>query len=103
LNEKRIQEVIDIEKQADGIFSKAVSEAERIPQLAEQEAKALLENARQQAEKEAQALLANVQNTDETSKILDEAEETNKHQTTLAKHNFERTTTYIISRVVGRG
>lgn len=103
MNEKRIQEVIEIEKKADEIFNKAVAEAERLPQLAEQEAKALIESARLQAEKEAQALLANAQTKDETEKILSQAEETTKKNATLAKHNFERSTTYVISRVVGRG
>ena len=103
MNEKRIQEVIEIEKKADEIFNKAVAEADRMPQQAEQEVKALIESARQQAEKEAQALLASAQTKDETDKILSQAEETIRHNATLASHNFERSTTYVISRVVGRG
>ena len=103
MNEKRINEVINIEKQADEIFSKSVAEAERIPQKAEQEAKELIENARVQAQKEAQNILASSQTTDETDRILHEADTTNKRNETLAKHNFERATTYVISRVVGRG
>jgi len=103
LNEKRIQDVIEIEKKADEVFNKAVAEADRIPQLAEQEVKTLIENARLQAEKEAQALLANAQTKDETDRILSHAEETIRHNDTLAKHNFERSTTYVISRVVGKG
>ncbi|PKN99079.1 MAG: hypothetical protein CVU42_09435 [Chloroflexi bacterium HGW-Chloroflexi-4] len=103
MNEKRIQEVIEIEKKADEIFNKAVAEAERMPQQAEQEVKVLIESARLQAEKEAQTLLANAQTKDESDKILSQAEETSQKNTALAKHNFERTTTYVISRVVGRG
>jgi vacuolar-type H+-ATPase subunit H len=103
LNEKRIQDVIEIEKKADEIFNKAVAEADRIPQQAEQEVKALVESARLQAEKDAQTLLANAQTKDETDRILNQADETTRKNETLAKHNFERTTTYIISRVVGRG
>lgn len=103
MNEKRIQEVIEIEKKADEIFSKAVAEADRIPQLAEQEVKVLIENSRMQAEKEAHALLANAQTKDESDKILSQAEETSHKNAALAKHNFERATTYVISRVVGRG
>lgn len=103
MNEKRIQEVIEIEKKADEIFNKAVAEAERMPQQAEQEVKALIESARQQAEKEAQALMAGAQTKDETDKILSQAEETIRRNATLASHNFERSTTYVLSRVVGRG
>ncbi len=103
MNEKRIQEVIEIEKKADEIFNKAVAEAERMPQQAEQEVKTLIESSRLQAEKEAQTLLANAQTKDESDKILSQAQETTQKNATLAKHNFERSTTYVISRVVGRG
>jgi vacuolar-type H+-ATPase subunit H len=103
LNEKRIQEVVKIEKQADEIFSKAVSEAERIPLLAEQETKSLIENGRSQAEKEAKVLIESSQTIDETNRILSDAESKIEHNATLAKRNIERATTYVISRVVGRG
>jgi len=103
LDEKRILDVINIEKQADEIYSKSVAESERIPQQAEQEAKILVENARLQAEKDAQSILASSQTTDEIEHILQEAESTIKHHETLAKHNSERATTYVISRIVGRG
>ena len=103
MNEKRIQEVVKIEKQADEILAKAVSEADRIPLLAEQETKALIENGRSQAEKEAKVLLESSLSNDETNKILREAESTSEHNATLAKRNSERATTYVISRVVGRG
>ncbi|MBA3073575.1 MAG: hypothetical protein FP831_08260 [Anaerolineae bacterium] len=103
MNEKRIQEVVKIEKQADEIFSKAVSEAERIPLLAEQETKSLIENGRSQAEKEAKVLIESSQTIDETNRILSDAESKIEHNATLAKRNIERATTYVISRVVGRG
>lgn len=103
MNEKRIQEVVKIEKQADEIFSKAVTEAERIPLLAKQETKSLIENGRSTAEKEAKVLLESSLSDDETIRILSEAESKIDHNTALAKRNFERATTYVISRVVGRG
>ena len=103
MNEKRIQEVVKIEKQADEIYSKAVSEAERIPLLAEQETKTLIENGRSQAEKEAKVLIESSQTNDETNRILRDAESKIEQNSTLAKRNFERATTYVISRVVGRG
>ena len=103
MNEKRIQEVVKIEKQADEIYAKAVSEAERIPLLAEQETKSLIENSRTQAEKEAKILLESSQTNDETNRILSDAGSKIEHNTTLAKRNIERATTYVISRVVGRG
>lgn len=103
MNEKRIQEVVKIEKQADEIFTKAVAEAERIPLLAEQETKALIESGHLMAEKEAKVLLESSLTDDETNRILREAESKIEHNTALAKRNIERATTYVISRVVGRG
>lgn len=103
MNEKRIQEVVKIEKQADEIFAKAVTEAERIPMLAEQETKALIENSRLLAEKETKVLLESSLTDEETNRILSEAESKIEHNSSLAKRNFERATTYVISRVVGRG
>lgn len=103
MNEKRIQEVVKIEKQADEIYSKAVSEAERIPLLAEQETKSLIENGRSQAEKEAKVLIESSQTNDETNRILRDAESKIEQNSTLAKRNIERATAYVISRVVGRG
>lgn len=102
MNEKRIQEVIEIEKQADEIYNKAVSEAERIPQQAEQEAKTVIEKARLEAGKEAHEILANAEAKDECDRILVEAEKNIKHNQTLAKRNFDRAVTYVISRVLGR-
>ena len=102
MNENRIQDVIQIEKQADEIYNKAVHEAERIPQQAEQEAKVIIEKAKVEAEKEAQAILANAQAKEECEKILVDANESIQHNQTLAKRNFDRAVTYVISRVLGR-
>jgi vacuolar-type H+-ATPase subunit H len=102
LNEKRIQEVIEIEKQADEVYVKAVKEAEHIPQLAEKEAKALVEKSRAEAENEAQQLLANSQPKEECDRILADVEQQIQHSETMAKRNFDRAVTYVISRVLGR-
>jgi vacuolar-type H+-ATPase subunit H len=102
LNEKRIQEVIEIEKQADEVYKKAVNEAARIPQHAEDEAKALVEKARAEAEKEAQEILAKAQPREECDQILADAEKQIHHSETLAKHNLNRAVVYVISRVLGR-
>jgi vacuolar-type H+-ATPase subunit H len=102
LNEKKIQEVIEIEKQADAIFNQAVSEADRIPHQAEIEAKALIEKARSDAEKEAKEILANAEAKDECEKILAQAQENIQHGQTTAKQNFDRSVTFVISRVLGR-
>jgi vacuolar-type H+-ATPase subunit H len=102
LNEKRIQEVIAIEKQADEINQKAISEAGSIPLQAKQEAKAIIEKARQDAEKEAQSILVKAEAKDECDRILDEAQNSIAKSQTLAKQNFNRAVTYVISRVLDR-
>lgn len=49
MNEKRVQQVLVIEKQAKEILDAAQREAERLPSLAEQEAQALIEKTRTKA------------------------------------------------------
>jgi len=102
LNEKRIEEVIAIEKHASEVYNKAVKDADRIPVQAEKEAKSIVEKARAEAEAEAQEMLANCQPTTECDKILADAENQIKHNEAAAKHNFDRAVTYVISRVLGR-
>lgn len=102
MNEKRIEEVIAIEKQAGEAYNKAVKDADRIPLQAEKEAKTLVEKARTEAEAEAQQMLANSQPKDECDNILADAEKQIKHNDAVAKQNFDRAVTYVISRVLGR-
>ena len=90
LNEKNIQEVLEIEKQADAIHEAALHEAQQIPVQAEQEAQALIENARAAAEEEARKIVANAQSAEETARILSEAEDQIKRTDGLAKKNCDR-------------
>ena len=48
MNENRIQQVLEIEKQAQEIHEKAISEAQQLPVQAEQEGQDLKESARAQ-------------------------------------------------------
>ncbi len=102
MNEKRIQEVIEIEKQAGEVYRKAVNEAERIPVQAEKEARELVEKSRLEAEEEARQILAKAQPEEECESILASTEKQIHHNETLAKQNFDRAVTYVISRVLGR-
>jgi vacuolar-type H+-ATPase subunit H len=102
LNEKRIQEVIEIEKQASEAYNKAVKDAERIPSQAEKDARGLVEKARAEAEAEAAELLAKSHPQDECDRILADAEKGIEHGETLAKRHHDRAVTYVISRVLGR-
>ncbi len=102
LNEKNIQEVLEIEKQADAIHEAALHEAQQIPVQAEQEAQALIEKARAAAKEEAHKILDNAQSAEESARILREAENQIKRTDSLAKKNFDRAVSYVIARVIGR-
>ena len=102
MNEKRIQEVIEIEKQAAEAYNKAVKEAERIPAQAEKEGKANIEKAHTEADAEAGELLAKSHPQEECDRILAEMDKQVQHGETLAKRNLDRAVTYVISRVLGQ-
>ena len=103
MNENRIQQVLDIEKQAQEIHEKAVRDAQQLPILADQESLAFLEKARASAQEESRQLIANAQAKEETTRILVEAEKKNKEVEALAMSNFDRAVNYILDRVIGRG
>ena len=102
MNENRIQQVLDIEKQAQDIHEAALSQAQQLPVQASQEAQSILDAARAEAEEQARQLLAKAQAEEETAKILSEAEEKNRKLEALAMSNFDRAVTYILDRVIGR-
>ena len=102
MNENRIQQVLEIEKQAQEIHETAIREAQQLPILAEQESQAVIEKARGSAQKEARELIANAQAKDETDRILAEAEKKNHQVEALAMSNFDRAVNYILDRVIGK-
>ena len=75
MDEKRIQEVLQIEKQAQAIYEAALREAEQLPVLASQESQSLIEKTRIEAEAEAHRLVANAEAKEECARILADAEE----------------------------
>ena len=102
MNEKRIQQVLDIEQQAQGIYQAAVNEAKQLPVQAEQEAQVMLERARVEAEQEAQQMLAKAQSGDESAQILSQAEEKIRSTDAKAQSNFNRAVADVLYRVVGK-
>jgi hypothetical protein len=102
LNEKRIQQVLDLEKQARDIYEASVSEAAQIPVEAEKEAQAMIDKARAEAEAEAKQMVANAQSQEESAQLLVEAEDKVKRTDTLAASNFDRAVAYVLNRVIGR-
>lgn len=103
MNEKLIQQVLQIEKQAQEIRDVAIRNAEQLPILADQEAQLLIEKAKADAQKEARQILSKAQAEEETARILAQAEEKNRQLEALAMSNFDRAVTYVVQRVVGGG
>jgi vacuolar-type H+-ATPase subunit H len=102
LNDKRIEQILEIEKQAQAIYDQAVNEAEQLPVQAEKEAQALIEKARQDAEEEARQIISKAKCEEECAQILAEAEKKVKRTETLAASNFDHAVSYVLNRVIGR-
>jgi F0F1-type ATP synthase membrane subunit b/b' len=102
VNEKHIQQVLDIEKQAQEMHEAAMKEAQQLPVTAEQEAQALIEKARAEAEQKAREMVSGVKADEENVRILSEAEEKNKQFEAVAISNLDRAVSYVLDRVIGR-
>ncbi|MBI5962525.1 MAG: hypothetical protein HY863_03545 [Chloroflexi bacterium] len=102
MNENRIQQVLEIEKQAQEVHEAALRDAQQLPILADQESQLILEKARVEAQEESRKLIASAQAKQETDRILSEAEKKNRQLEALAMSNFDRAVNYILDRVVGR-
>jgi hypothetical protein len=102
MNEKHVQQVLEIEKRAQEIHESAVKEAQQLPLLAEQEGQALIEKTKAEAQQEAREVVSRVQADEESARILSDAEEKSRQLEGLAKKNFERAVAYVLERVAGR-
>jgi vacuolar-type H+-ATPase subunit H len=102
MNEKRIQEVIEVEKDAEDMLDAARKEAERLPIEAEEEAGKLVEDARAAAEQEARRLVDEAESDVEVKEILAAAEEKGKRLESKSKGNFDRAVGFVLDRVIGR-
>jgi len=102
MNEKRIEQVLEIEKKAQGILDAATREAEQLPARAETEAREIIERARTQAQDEAQQMLSRAQSQDETAAILSKAEQKNREIEQQAMKNMDKAVAYILDRLIGK-
>jgi F0F1-type ATP synthase membrane subunit b/b' len=101
-NEKFIQQVLEIEKNADQVHDKAVHEAELMPIQAGQEAQAIIDKARKSAQEEADRLVNQAKVQEQSADILAEAEKNIQHIEKLASTNFNKAVSYVVARVIGR-
>ncbi len=102
MDEKRIQEVLKIEKQAQEIYEAALREAEQLPVLASQESQSLIDKTKTEAEAEARRLVANAEAKEECARILADAEDKSNRMKGLAMSHMERAIGYVLDRVAGR-
>ena len=102
MNEKHIQQILEIEKKANTNFEEAVQEAAQLPVQAEREAQIIIEKARAEAEQEARKLVLNAQSDEESEEILLQVKEKIHRTENLAMGNTSRADAYVINRVIGR-
>lgn len=102
MDEAIIQQVLEIEKQAQAIHDAAVSQAEKLPVQSEKEAQDIIEKARAEAQTEARQLVADAQAQDECARILSKADEDSERLEALAVNHFDRAVSYVLDRVIGR-
>ena len=102
VNDKRVQQVLEIEQKAIQIRDEIIRGAEELPAQAEKEAQALIEKARTDAEKEAQRLLTDAKCEEECADIMSEAEKKVRRIETLALGHFDRAVAFVLARSVGR-
>jgi len=102
MNDKHIQQVLEIEKQAQEVQEKAKKEAHDIPVKAEQEAQALLSKARSNAQEEARKMISAVQVDTGSEQVAADLASKNSEIEAKAKNNFDKAVAFVLKRVIGR-
>jgi cell division septum initiation protein DivIVA len=100
---KRIQQVLEIEKQAQELRASAEREAQRMPVTAEQEAQSLVEKARNDARAEARQIIENARAAGESAQVITETEEKNRQLDSIAGKNMDKAISFVMDRILGRG
>ncbi|HKI54596.1 MAG TPA: hypothetical protein VJ987_10765 [Anaerolineales bacterium] len=102
MNEKHIQQVLEIEKQAQEIQEKAKHEAQELPAKAEQEAQALIAKAKVEAQEEAHRMIASAQSGESSADVAPKESSGDSEFETSAKKNFDKAVAFVLERVIGR-
>ena len=102
MNEKHIQQVLEIEKQAQEIQEKAKHDAQAIPAKAEQEAQAIITKARADAQEEARRMVESAQSSDASAQAGSDEASGNSELEASAKENFDKAVAFVVERVIGR-
>jgi F0F1-type ATP synthase membrane subunit b/b' len=102
MNEKHIQQVLEIEKQAQEIQEKAKREAQEIPAKAEQEAQALIAKARVDAQEEARRMIESAQSNDASTHAAADDSSRDSEFEVSARKNFDKAVAFVLERIIGR-
>jgi hypothetical protein len=102
MNEKHIEQVLEIERQAREIHEAAVKEAQLLPMQAEQEAQALIAGAKASAHEEARKLLASVQSGEASGAGAEEEASNAGAFEATARQNFDKAVAFVLECVIGR-
>ena len=102
MNEDRIRQVIEIEKQAQEIQEKAKRDAQEIPVRAEQEGQALIAKAKADAHEEARKMIAGAQSSQASAPGTAADAAKNSEFEASAKKNFDKAVAFVLERVIGR-
>ncbi len=101
MNEKRIEQVMQIENEAQQILDAAKKESARIPLEAEREGREIVERARAEAESAARQLIERASDPEDGASILADAEKRAQASEAAAKKNLDRAVEYVLARVLG--
>jgi vacuolar-type H+-ATPase subunit H len=101
MDDKRIEQVLEIENQAKELHEAAQREADQLRLKAEQDAQALIDKTRSDAEQEARWIVAHVKVEDERDRILSQAEQDAREMEGVAQVHFSRAVTFVLNQVVG--
>ena len=102
MNEERIQQVLNIEKEAQQIHDTAVHDSEQLLIAADQEVSTIIENAQSEAQKEARRLVSEAEAKEESAHILADAQTKVNRTKDLSGGNFEHAVLYVLDRATGK-
>jgi vacuolar-type H+-ATPase subunit H len=102
MNEKRIQQVMEIERRAQDMLEAARKDAEHLPAQAEAEAQQIVAEARKAAEEEARRILGQAGAGEQVALIVSSTEERIARLESLAAKNLEQAVQYVLDRVIGK-
>jgi vacuolar-type H+-ATPase subunit H len=102
VNEERVQQILDIESQAQDLYQQAVHQAEELPDQAEQEAQELIEKARQDAQAQAKQLVDEAQARDACDNLIHQAQVEAERMENLARGHLDRAVGYVLDRLAGK-